>query len=153
MSMTNRPAWTLSESAERTTASRSTLRRYLAAGRFPGAYKDSKGQWRFPMEDLLAVGIELRKASETSPSEQVQEENEPEPSLLTDEARLRELELALAIERERNEGLQRLVDATKQGADDLRLALRAIEAPKFSQNDPKEVEVPKRGFWSALFGG
>lgn len=152
--MTNRPSWSLSEAAERTTASRSTLRRYLAAGRFPGAYKDSRGQWLFPMEDLLAAGIELKRVTETVPSEPAQEEVDPgppEPAALED--RIRKLELALAVERERNEGLVQLVAATKEGAADLRLALRAIEPPKLPQNDSKEVEVPKRGFWSALFNG
>jgi predicted DNA-binding transcriptional regulator AlpA len=46
-SMTNRPAWTLTEAVQRTGISRSTLRRYLDAGRFPNAYKDTSKASRF----------------------------------------------------------------------------------------------------------
>jgi predicted DNA-binding transcriptional regulator AlpA len=57
--MTNRPAWTLTEAVQRTGSSRSTLRRYLDAGKFPNAYKDTSKAWRFPLEDLLAAGLSV----------------------------------------------------------------------------------------------
>lgn len=136
--MTNRPAWTLTEAVQNTTASRSTLRRYHEAGKFPDAYKDSRNQWRFPIENLLAAGIELVKSTPTEqahPAEAEQAAPSPAPPVdATAEAELREklhkMELALAVERQKNEGLQQLVDATKQGQSDLRRALLVLEAPK-----------------------
>lgn len=133
--MTNRPAWTLTEATERTTASRSTLRRYHEAGRFPHAYKDTAGKWRFPVDDLLASGIELVRTSPTGQAQPAQPEQPPAvqaPTTPDAEAqrRLHELELQLAVERERNEGLQRLVDAAETGRNDLRRALLILEAPK-----------------------
>lgn len=144
--MTNRPAWTLSEAAERTTASRSTLRRYQADGKFPGAYKDNRNAWRFPIEDLLAAGIELVRVTPTEqPTDLAQASPDlAQPTLTPAEAvdkeaeeRIRRLEMELAVERERVAGLQQLVSATNRGNEDLRMALRIIEAPKPKQ-EPTE---------------
>ncbi|WP_372434579.1 helix-turn-helix domain-containing protein [Arthrobacter cavernae] len=43
-----RPAWTLSEAADRCGVSRSTVRRYRETGKFPGAYKTPPASGRFP---------------------------------------------------------------------------------------------------------
>src|SRR5699024_8692389 len=53
-----RPTWTLREAEERCGVSRSTLKRRLAAGDFPNAYKTSQGQWRVPVNDLIAAGYQ-----------------------------------------------------------------------------------------------
>lgn len=95
----SRPSWTISDAADRVGVSRSTIRRYRESGKFPHAFKDSAGVWKVPLEDLLAVGLRpVDPALSVVP--------EPVESGLSE--RVRELESALAVERARNEGLQRL---------------------------------------------
>ena len=129
--MSNRPAWTLTEAVERTGASRSTIRRYREAGKFPNAYKDTAGTWRFPLEDLLAVGL--------SPSEPARERAQSKPreqgqSTLTEQAstasaeQVSKLEQALILERTRAENAERLAASYQANVEDLRRALRMLEA-------------------------
>lgn len=116
----SRPAWTLTEAVERTGASRSTIRRYRDAGKFPNAYKDTAGVWRFPLEDLLAVGL---KPTEPA-SEQAQ-------TTSTDHAtaeQLNRLEQALIMERARADNAERLAASYLANVQDLRRALVMLEA-------------------------
>ena len=127
-----RPAWTLTEAVERTGASRSTLRRYRDAGKLPNAYKDTAGSWRFPVEDLLAAGLKL---TDPAHHEQVSTPNghaQPTPEQPTPELQVKvlELEKALAVEKARNEGLERIAAAAQANAEDLRRALRMLEVSK-----------------------
>lgn len=130
--MSNRPSWTLSEAAERTGVSRSTIRRYRETGKFPNAYKATDKQWRVPVEDLLASGLTLNGQAQV---EQVNTlsgqptERTPEPL----SERVRELEALLAIERARTAGLERVAAAAEANAADLRMALRMIEAARPEQ--------------------
>lgn len=122
-SMTTRPAWTLTEAVQRTGASRSTLRRYLDAGKFPNAYKDTSKAWRFPLEDLLAAGLSVSEP----PAERV-------PSPLTEQAsratseQVSKLEQALRDERIRADNAERLAASYLDNVQDLRRALLMLEA-------------------------
>lgn len=139
----SRPSWTISDAADRVGVSRSTIRRYREAGKFPHAFKDSGGVWKVPLEDLLALGLRP-----VDPALSVV----PEPVEDGLSERVRELESALAVERARNEGLQRLAAAAEANAADLRLALRMLESgPAAAQNEPVSsttepvaVSVPER---------
>lgn len=127
-----RPAWTLTEAVERTGASRSTLRRYRDAGKLPNAYKDTAGSWRFPLEDLLASGLKLTDPAHhehvTTPNGHAQPAIEqPTPEL---QLKVMELEKALAVEKARNEGLERIAASAQANADDLRRALRMLEVSR-----------------------
>jgi DNA-binding transcriptional MerR regulator len=139
----NRPAWTISEAVERTGASRSTIRRYRDGGKFPHAYKDSSGVWRFPLEDLLAAGLKLIDPAQveqlTTPTEQVQ--NMPEQASAELLSKVTELERALAVERARNEGLERLAQAAQENVIDLRRALRMLEVGSSEQVTPDPVSA------------
>lgn len=118
-----RPAWTLTEAVERTGVSRSTIRRYREAGKFPNAYKDTAGTWRFPLEDLLAVGL--------SPSEPVREQAQsmpPEQPVSTNTEQVSKLEQALREERARADNAERLAASYLDNVQDLRRALRMLEA-------------------------
>jgi predicted DNA-binding transcriptional regulator AlpA len=126
-----RPAWTLTEAVERTGASRSTIRRYREAGKFPNAYKDTAGVWRFPLEDLLAVGL--------SPSEPARERllgasGEKAQSMFTEQAsaasaeQVSKLEQALREERTRADNAERLAASYLDNVNDLRRALLMLEA-------------------------
>lgn len=122
-SMTNRPAWTLTEAVQRTGASRSTLRRYLDAGKFPNAYKDTSKAWRFPLEDLLAAGLSISEPPAeralSTPTEQTSTAGAEQVS---------KLEQALRDERLRADNAERLAASYLDNVQDLRRALRMLEA-------------------------
>jgi predicted DNA-binding transcriptional regulator AlpA len=125
-----RPAWTLTEAVQRTGASRSTLRRYQAAGKFPNAYKDSSNAWRFPLEDLLAVGLSpsepARERALSAASEQVQSMPTEQPTANAEQ--VSKLEQALREERTRADNAERLAASYLDNVQDLRRALRMLEA-------------------------
>jgi predicted DNA-binding transcriptional regulator AlpA len=136
--MTSRPAWTLTEAVQRTGASRSTLRRYQAAGKFPNAYKDSSNAWRFPLEDLLAIGLSpseparerasaSRERALSTSSEQGQSTSTEQAKTTTDE-QVSKLEQALREERTRADNAERLAASYLDNVQDLRRALRMLEA-------------------------
>lgn len=130
-SLMARPAWTLTEAVQRTGASRSTLRRYLAAGKFPNAYKDSSNAWRFPLEDLLAAGLSpsepARERAQNVPSEQAQNVSNEQANTATAE-QVSKLEQALREERARADNAERLAASYQANVEDLRRALRMLEA-------------------------
>ena len=125
-----RPAWTLTEAVERTGASRSTIRRYREAGKFPNAYKDTAGAWRFPLEDLLAVGLSpsepARDRAQSRSSEQGQSVVSEQASTSSAE-QVSKLEQALREERARADNAERLAASYLANVEDLRRALRMLE--------------------------
>lgn len=118
--MAGRPAWTLTEAVERTGASRSTIRRYREAGKFPNAYKDTAGVWRFPLEDLLAVGLK--------PTEPANEQAQDTTTEQATSEQLNKLEQALILERTRADNAERLAASYLANVQDLRRALVMLEA-------------------------
>jgi Helix-turn-helix domain len=60
------PSLTIAEAARTCGVSASTIRRYLAAGRFPTAHQQpspipgQRGLWRIPTQDLLAADLRPR---------------------------------------------------------------------------------------------
>jgi predicted DNA-binding transcriptional regulator AlpA len=135
----NRPAWTLTEAVQRTGASRSTLRRYLDAGRFPNAYKDTSKAWRFPLEDLLAAGLSVSEPpserAQSTPTEQGLSASTEQASSASAE-QVSKLEQALREERTRADNAERLAASYLDNVQDLRRALRMLEAgtPKPEQS-------------------
>jgi predicted DNA-binding transcriptional regulator AlpA len=121
--VSTRPAWTLTEAVQRTGSSRSTLRRYLDAGKFPNAYKDTSKAWRFPLEDLLAAGLSVSEP----PTERAQSMPTEQPSTATDE-QVSKLEQALREERTRADNAERLAASYLDNVQDLRRALLMLEA-------------------------
>lgn len=146
--MTTRQAWTITEVAQRCGVSKSTVRRYREAERFPNAWKDDAQQWRIPIEDLLAVGWKPIDPNRVS---------EPAEALSVPSERVRELEGLLALERTRREAAERIAAMAEQNADDLRRAMRILEAAPVSTPEPAPdvpVSVPpeaprKRRWWQA----
>lgn len=137
----NRPAWTISEAVERTGASRSTIRRYRDAGKFPHAYKDSTGVWRFPLEDLLAAGLQIIDPAQAERESKASEHVQPEPEQVSTSLlnKVTELERALAVEQARNAGLERLAQAAQENVLDLRRALRMLEVGSSEQVNTDHV--------------
>lgn len=135
--MSNRPSWDLGESAERCGVSRSTVRRYREQGRFPNAFKDSSGAWKIPLEDLLAVGWKPNAPAQPEP---VSVPPEPNKSI---NDKVAELEHALTLERVRREAAEQANAQMKANLEDLRTAMRMIEAKPVSS--PVSVPEPAKG--------
>lgn len=134
----NRPAWTLTEAVQRTGASRSTLRRYLDAGKFPNAYKDSSKAWRFPLEDLLAAGLSVSEP----PTEQAQSLPTEQPTNAFAE-QVSKLEQALREERARADAAERLAASYLDNVQDLRRAMRMLEAAPSQTEQTTEQSLNK----------
>lgn len=129
--MPGRPAWTLTEAVERTGASRSTIRRYREAGKFPNAYKDTSGAWRFPLEDLLAVGFSPSEPAREQAKNRSIEHAQSMPAEHTNSTtaeQVSKLEQALILERTRADNAERLAASYLDNVQDLRRALRMLEA-------------------------
>src|SRR4029450_1042450 len=97
------PSLTIAEAARTCGGSVSTIRRYLAAGRFPGAHQPpspipgQRGLWRIPTQDLLAAG--LRPRQDRTPGRDQNDEPLSHRTVGRPGAdRVRELEQALELE-------------------------------------------------------
>lgn len=175
-SSNNRPKWSISRAATECAVSRSTIRRYREAGKFPNAEKTSHG-WVIPLTDLLAAG--LKPGTSRPEPEQPNEQAQDTMSGLNEHAqRLSDLEHELALEQLKRQAAEQLANERERQLVDLRQALRMLEAtPKPTseptQDDPaheqsneqghvqmnqaSEQATPaepsrSRGFWGRLFG-
>lgn len=136
-----RPRFTLSEAAQLTKTSRSTLRRRLDSDAFPHAAKDDDGFWRIPVEDLLAAGLTLSRTVPDTPHEPVpdtpraREENEQLVQRLKDQ--LAELRAQIEVERAHRTAAEQIAAERAEHLDTARRALRMIEAaPRPSEPTP-----------------
>jgi hypothetical protein len=109
--------------------SASTIRRYLAAGRFPTAHQQpspisgQRGLWRIPTQDLLAAG--LRPGQARLPDQELK--NEPWSGQPVAD-RVRQLEHALELERTRRQAAEDLAAERAHTIQTLEGALRALQA-------------------------
>jgi hypothetical protein len=127
------PSLTIAEAAGLCRVSVSTIRRYLAAGRFPTAHQQpsplpgQRGRWRIPTQDLLAAGLRPRQAH--LPDQQ--QRNEPSNHRTAGRPgadRVRELEHALELERTRRRAAEDLAAERAHTIRTLEGALRALQA-------------------------
>lgn len=66
-----RPALSIREATKATGASRSTIRRYREAGKFPNAYQYGDDHaWHIPVDDLIAAGLRLTEQGTPEQGEQ-----------------------------------------------------------------------------------
>ncbi len=155
-----RPRLTLSAAAAACAVSRSTLRRRLTQGAFPNAVRDADGAWTVPVGDLLAAGLRVnapRVSSEQGQPVAVSrladpahrpragpvEQGHPGEGEQALAARVVELERALAVAQTRADGAERLAAERAARIEDLRGALRMLEAaPRPSAGGP-----PRRRWW------
>ena len=118
--------------------SRSTIRRRREAGDFPNAHQDAKGAWLVPLTDLLAAG--LHPGSPTPPTVEVEQAQ-------TD-AEVRDLRALLETERAQRRAAEQIAEERGRALDDLRSALRMIEARKPEAHElTQQQEPPKRRRW------
>ena len=111
----NAPMVSLSEAARQTNKSRGTIRNWLVEGKVPGARRTETG-WQIPVPSLVATGLWDR----TSPPDEVKEPPEHD--------RLSELESELARARMELHSEKKLREAAERNAEDLRVAMRMLNA-------------------------
>lgn len=138
--------------------SRSTLRRRLRARAFPNAVQDA-GTWRIPVGDLLAAGLRVHVPRSGDPGQplavsRVSSPAHPVPVGPVEQGhagegewalagRVTELERALAVAEARADGAERLAAERAARIDDLRGALRMLEAaPRLADGRPR-----RRWWW------
>jgi helix-turn-helix protein len=130
--LSSRPSLTVAEAARLCGVSASTIRRHLAAGRFPTAHQQpspipgQRGLWRIPTQDLLAAGLRPRQAQTPD------REEDDRPSRQTvgqpGDDRVRELKHALELERTRRRAAEDLAAERAHTIQTLETALRALQA-------------------------
>ena len=127
------PSLTIAEAARLCGVSASTIRRYLAAGRFPTAHQQpspipgQRGLWRIPTQDLLAAG--LRSGQARLPGQE--QNNEPWSGRTAGQPagdRVRELEHALELERTHRRAAEDLAAERAHTIQTLERALAALQA-------------------------
>lgn len=158
--MANRPLLTIAQVVDQFDLSRATVRRGIDSGRFEGAHKDAQGRWLVPVDALVVAGIKPRKtwlhgvaakvASERTHEHAQDSRTAVDPlqinvapelahgehDLAQSASRIAQLEAQLETEK-------RLREASERNADDLRSALRMIEA----STPPVSVQEPRRRWW------
>ena len=126
----NAPMVSLSEAARQTNKSRGTIRNWLVEGKVPGARRTEAG-WQIPVPSLVATGLWDR----TTPPDEIQEPPEGD--------RVSELESELARARMELHSEKKLREAAERNAEDLRVAMRMLNAgpqpPPERQNVNQQV--------------
>lgn len=165
--MTNRPRLTIAQVVEQFELSRATVRRGIESGKFSGAEKDVQGRWLVPVDSLVTSGIKPRKtwlnsvatpmsgehAHELGQNDQMlataneinmaTERAHQDNELALRGSRIAQLETQLAAE-------QSLRKAAERNSEDLRTALRMIEAGATAPaaEDPSpSVSHQRRRWW------
>ena len=111
----NAPMVSLSEAARQTNKSRGTIRNWLIEGKVPGARRTEAG-WQIPVPSLVATGLWDR----TTPPDEIEEPPEGD--------RVSELESELARARMELHSEKKLREAAERNAEDLRVAMRMLNA-------------------------
>jgi len=133
------PTVTLAEAGRHSHLSVATLRRWLNADKFPGAIRSPR-DWSIPVASLVEAGA---WPSATPPDPDDDQADGPDANALADlEAELTRLRAALDAERTRREAADALRAAAERNADDLRTALRMLEAGR-SEPPSQQTEPPK----------
>jgi Helix-turn-helix domain len=124
------PSLTIAEAARQCGVSTSTIRRYLAAGRFPTAHQQpspisgQRGLWRIPTQDLVAAGLRPGQAHLSDQEQQKHEPSSGQPGA----DRIPELECALKLERTRRQAAEDLAAERAHTIQTLERALAALQA-------------------------
>ena len=127
------PSLTIAEAAQMCGVSASTIRRHLAAGRFPTAHQQpspvpgQRGLWRIPTQDLLAAGLRPRQAPIPDQAPKNQPTSRSTAGQPGDD-RVRELQHALELERTRRRAAEDLAAERAHTIQTLESALRALQA-------------------------
>ena len=141
------PSLTIAEAAQLCGVSASTIRRHLAAGRFPTAHQQpspipgQRGLWRIPTQDLVAA--RLRSGQAPIPGQELK--NQPSSGRTAGQPgddRVRELEHALELERIRRRAAEDLAADRAHTIQTLESALRALQAHHAAQGRSHDPAAP-----------
>ena len=113
--LANAPMVSLAEAARQSNKSRGTIRNRLVEGKVPGARRTEAG-WQIPVPSLVATGLWDR----TTPPDEIEEPPEGD--------RVSELESELARARMELHSEKKLREAAERNAEDLRVAMRMLNA-------------------------
>ena len=144
------PTVSLAEAARRSPRSVATLRRWLANGTIAGATRDDAGAWAIPVAALVEAGA---WPSTTPPDLEEVAEAGHQAAAEVDEHRAQvEALTARAVAAEAQADLERLLrEAAERNADDLRTALRMLEAgparPADPATDADQADLEAAGPW------
>lgn len=165
--MAERPTLTVTAAVEAFEVERRTLQRLLAADQLDGAHKDPRGRWKIPVEALHAAGFLARQTwifdatksatrrdsdattmrqtaetqRETSTTKSATERDNDATDL---RHRVAQLEAQLDVEK-------RFREAAERNAEDLRSAMRMIEAGQPAPASSAGAETPSRRRWWQRF--
>lgn len=135
-----KPALSISQAAARCGVSRTTVRRRLNAGSFPHAWREDRreapgsGPWQIPVTDLIAAGLDVHATDRPEQSQETvrglshdttQDSPEPTGELV---GRLGEMERERDEWRRRAEVAEARAQERQAHIEDLRMALRQLEA-------------------------
>jgi len=125
--------------------SASTIRRHLAAGRFPTAQQQAspipgqRGLWRIPTRDLLAAGLRPRQAPIPDQAQKKQPSSRSTAGQPGDD-RARELQHALELERTRRRAAEDLAAERAHTIQTLERALAALHARHAARRPPPDSD-------------
>ncbi len=139
----SRPVLTLAQAVEASDVSRSTLRRWLQAGRVPGAQRSDDGGWAIPVDGLLAAGARLHSPQGGDPGVTNGVEGlHDAPSVAhvdTLVERLAELRFELAMARMERDKAEAVAEERGRALEDARRMLRMLEAGPIPVHEPPVV--------------
>jgi hypothetical protein len=156
--------FTVRDAARACAVHANTVRRRLKGGEFPNAFRDHTGTWRIPVADLEAAGLRPQRSRPEADAEQVVVIPEAYPTgmstgsvgMPTGMPTLREAYEALRIVEAEADALREEVQELSRRAafaetlaqerseriDDLRIALRALEAVNPRPED-RAAQLPR----------
>ena len=168
-----RPSWSVQQAARECGVSVATIRRRLKDGSLPNAEQGARGAWTIPVTDLIAAGLnpgqpsppdhsqrvvtDLTQAADDHGHDYVQRASSQVDGYA-------QLEQKLLSEQREVEHLRTQVDTLQNNLDDLRTAMRMLEAaPADRSKAPPEPATaaesaatpepsPRPSFLGRLFG-
>lgn len=135
-----RPRLTITEAASQFEVSRSTVKRGLSTGRYPGAEQATNGAWRIPVEALHAEH-RARRSTVENVSQATNQPNEPVSQGHDLGQRIAELEHALAVEQVERRAAERIAEIEGKRADSAERALLMLEAAPRSTAAPEAQQT------------
>lgn len=138
-----RPSWSVQQAARECGVSPATIRRRLKDGSLPNAVQGARGAWTIPVTDLIAAGLNPGQPSPPDYGQGVvtdlthadndhgHDHSQRSSSQVTD---LYDLEQKLLTEQREVEHLRTQVSTLQNNLNDLRTAMRMLEAGPRDQN-------------------